>query len=378
MSIDLSDEFPQQDNTIYLNHAAVAPWCRRSLEAIQQFGEENVRQGAKDYPQWEAKEKTLREQFRTLLNAPSVADIALLKNTSEALSVVAHGLTWQAGDNIVITDQEFPSNRIVWESLAPYGVSVRQASTDSLEATPEEALFSQVDDNTRLIAISAVQYASGIRMDLHKIGQFCHEHEILFCVDAIQQLGALQLDVQAIRADFVMADGHKWLLGAEGLAVFYCPEAHRERLRLYQYGWHMVANYHNFDAKTWTVANSARRFECGSPNMLGVRVLSASLSLLLEVGMTSVEQQLLEKTAMLIRLLAEDPEFVILSPTTAARRSGIVTFRHRQHHTKALFEHLRQHNVVCAMRGGGIRFSPHFYTPTAKLHQALQFIREQL
>jgi len=378
MSIDLSDEFPQQEDTIYLNHAAVAPWCRRSLEAIQQFGEENVRQGAKDYPQWEAKEATLREQFCTLLNAPSVADIALLKNTSEALSVVAHGLSWQAGDNVVITDQEFPSNRIVWESLEPYGVSVRQAPTDSLDATPEEALFAQVDDNTRMIAISAVQYASGIRMDLHKIGQFCHENGILFCVDAIQQLGALQLDVQAIHADFVMADGHKWLLGAEGLAVFYCPEAQRERLRLYQYGWHMVTHYHDFDAKTWTVAQSARRFECGSPNMLGVRVLSASLSLLLEVGMANVEQQLLENTATLISLLAEDPEFVILSPTTGARRSGIVTFRHRQQHPKALFEHLRKQHVVCAMRGGGIRFSPHFYTPTAKLHQALQLAREPL
>jgi len=107
----------------------------------------------------------LREQLRDLLNAPAASDIARLKNTSEALSVLAYGLTWQNGDNIIITAQEFPSNRIVWESLQNQGVIVRQA--DSSHTTdPEASLFASVDKHTRLIG--AVQYASGFRMDLAK------------------------------------------------------------------------------------------------------------------------------------------------------------------------------------------------------------------
>ncbi|MGA9992180.1 MAG: aminotransferase class V-fold PLP-dependent enzyme, partial [Thiobacillaceae bacterium] len=128
---DLSNEFPLEPGLIYLNHAAVAPWPRRTAEAVKAFAEENLHRGSWDYPKWVQTEARLREQCRLLLNAPSASDIALLKNTSEALSVVAHGLDWHTGDNVVISDQEFPSNRIVWESLAPQGVETRQADLTS-------------------------------------------------------------------------------------------------------------------------------------------------------------------------------------------------------------------------------------------------------
>ncbi len=129
MSLNLTQEFPLNDNIniVYLNHAASAQWPRRTVEAVQRFAQENMTQGCKNYAQWKQQEMQLREQFHKLLNAPAVDDIALLKNTSEALSVVAYGLTWQAGDNVIITDQEFPSNRIVWESLQNQGVTVHQA-----------------------------------------------------------------------------------------------------------------------------------------------------------------------------------------------------------------------------------------------------------
>ncbi|MEN8218437.1 MAG: aminotransferase class V-fold PLP-dependent enzyme [Pseudomonadota bacterium] len=204
--MSLDQEFSINDDIIYLNHAAVSPWPTRTAAAVQRFAIENMAQGAKNYPRWENKAHFLREQLRDLLNAPAASDIALLKNTSEALSVVAYGLTWQNCDNIIVTDQEFPYNRIVWESLQNQGVTVRQADI-SKTSDPEASLFASVDEHTRLIAISAVQYASGFRMDLAKIGAFCQDNNILFCVDAIQSLGALQFDVQTIHADFVMADG---------------------------------------------------------------------------------------------------------------------------------------------------------------------------
>ncbi len=367
--IPMNTEFQLEPHLIYLNHAAVAPWPQRTAQAVARFAHENLTQGAANYPLWLQKEAQLREQLRDLLNAPSSDDIALLKNTSEALSVVAYGLTWRAGDTIVSTQQEFPSNRIVWESLQTQGVTLRCADVNVDE--PEAALLAQVDENTRLIAVSAVQYANGLRLDLEKIGAFCRQHDILFCVDAIQQLGALAFDVQAIQADFVMADGHKWMLGAEGLAVFYCAAQQRERLQLKQFGWHMVEDYLNFDRQDWQVAQGARRFECGSPNMLGIHALSASLSLLLDIGMSSVEQQLRAKVSYLLEQLSQANRVEILSPRQASRSSGIVTFRLQDTDNAALFKHLQQAQVVCAQRGGGIRFSPHFYTSLNDLDSAV-------
>lgn len=308
----IMDEFQLDDDIIYLNHAAVAPWPQRTKIAVQKFAEENASLGSKNYLQWVAKETELRKMLATLINAPSLSDIALLKNTSEALSVVAHGLPWQAGDNVVISDQEFPSNRIVWESLQEAGVIVRQVDLASDES-PEQALINACDNNTRLLAISSVQYASGLKMDLVKLGQHCHDNSILFCVDAIQSIGAVQFDVQACQADFVMADGHKWMLGPEGLALFYCRAELRDQLKLHQYGWHMVENAHDFSRSDWQPAANAARFECGSPNMLVTHALHASISLLLEVGMETIETLVRKNTANLFALLEQHDQLSIIS-----------------------------------------------------------------
>src|SRR5512139_453440 len=192
-----TSEFALNDGLIHLNHAGVSPWPRRTAEAVKAFAEENVNCGSLQYDRWLRVEHELREQLRLLLNAPSAADIALVKNTSEALSFVAGGIDWHWGDNIVTTDEEFPSNRIVWEALADRGVELREAAVANL-ADPEASLFSRVDGRTRLIAVSSVQFGSGLRMDLKRLGDFCRDRMILFCVDAIQSIGAVRFDVQAI------------------------------------------------------------------------------------------------------------------------------------------------------------------------------------
>ncbi len=372
---DFSDEFPLDPGLIYLNHAAVAPWPRRTAEAVRRFAAENMQQGARRYPRWMETEAQLREQLRELLNAPSSDDIALLKNTSEALSVVAYGLPWQPGDNVVTSDQEFPSNRIVWESLRDVGVETRRVDL-SHGTSPEQALATAMDERTRLLAISSVQYASGLRLDLEQLGMLCRARGVLFCVDAIQSLGALPLDVQRCGADVVAADGHKWLLGPEGCAVFYIKPQLRDRLRLTQYGWHMVEKHLDFDRPDWQVAASARRFECGSPNMLGIHALSASLTLLAEVGMDEVETRLLANSAYLMESLGALPGIEILTPQQAGRHAGIVTFRHPHIDAAELHRRLSAHDVICAQRGGGVRFSPHFYTPRQQLGKAVAAVQE--
>jgi selenocysteine lyase/cysteine desulfurase len=372
---DYSALFDLEPDLIYLNHAAVAPWPRVAAAAVRDFADENARSGAFHYPRWTATESRLRANLARLINAPSPDDIALLKNTSEALSVVAYGLAWEPGDNVVISNQEFPSNRIVWESLAAQGVETRRVDLRAA-ATPEDALIQAMDRRTRVLAISSVQYATGLRMHLERLGSHCRAHGALFCVDAIQSLGALQFDVQACGADFVAADAHKWMLGPEGVALFYCRAELRERLRLHQFGWHMVERVGDYTRDDWTPAASARRFECGSANMVGIHAFDAGVALLLDIGMDNVERRVEFNTGELLRLLRARPALELLSDPTPARRSGIVTFKPGGTDPKALYDGLVSRRVFCAARGGGIRFSPHFHTAPEQLARAFQRVDE--
>lgn len=366
-------EFPQKDGLVYLNHAAVAPWPQRSYAAIEAFSRQNVTFGATHYPQWMKTEQQLRERLKTLLNATSSDEIALQKNTSEALSVIAYGIDWQAGDEIIISDEEFPSNRIVWESLAQYGVKLLQINLDGPE--PEENLLNAISGKTRLLAISSVQYASGIALDLSRLGAACKQQNILFCVDAIQSLGVLPMDVEAINADFVVADGHKWLLGPEGLAVFYCRRSRQAQLKLHQYGWHMLADAGNYTTKTWQPAENARRFECGSPNMLAAHALNASLGLLLEIGVDVIEGRVRQLSQYLRKQLQQETGIKLLSPVGERFTAGITTFYVEGVDQQVLYQTLMKAEVICANRGGGIRFSPHFYQTQALLDEALVRLR---
>lgn len=368
-------EFKLDPSLIYVNHAAVAPWPQRTVQAVQQFAEENGRVGSRHYQQWLETEQQLKQALAELIHAESADEIALLKNTSEGLSIIARGINWQPHDNIVISNQEFPSNFIVWDALKTRGVELRIADISGHH--PEQAMIELMDANTRLLSVSAVQYASGLKMDLPQLGLACKANNSLFCVDAIQQIGALQFDVQAIQADFVVADGHKWMLGPEGLALFYCKQSSMPQLELQQHGWHMVQDLSDFSAMhNWQPAQSARRFECGSPNSLSIHALHASISLLLDVGMAQIEKQLLQHVQLLNTLFADIPGVQILSPHQPARQSGIFTFNKQHAEPEALYQSLLDKGVVCALRGGGIRLSPHFYNRRDELQQLAQWVAD--
>jgi selenocysteine lyase/cysteine desulfurase len=343
------------------------------VEAVTRFAQENGCTGALDYPNWMKTESALRARLARLINAPSAEDIALLKSTSEGLSVVAHGLDWKTGDNLVSIAQEFPSNRIVWQSLAPQGVETRLLDL-SLHEDPEQGLMDLCDSNTRLLAVSSVQYASGRRMQLERLGEFCRARQIIFVVDAIQSLGALPFDVAENHADAVVADGHKWLLGPEGLALFYCRPELRDRLTLRQYGWHMVEEAWDFEQTDWRAADTARRFECGSPNMLGAHALLASLDLLLGMGIEEVFAHIEENTQAIVEQV-RSRKFELLSPDQPTLRAGIINFRVPGADTRKLQQGLMQQRVVCAERAGGIRFSPHFHNTHGQIEEAFRILQ---
>jgi cysteine desulfurase/selenocysteine lyase len=356
----LREQFPILDEGLYLNHAAVGPWPRCAAEAVRAFAAENLNHGPARYAGWIERTAELRDGLARLTGAGGAADIALLKNTTEGISVVAWGLDWRPGDNLVLPSDEFPSNRLPWLAQRSRGVDVREVDIRAA-GDAEAALIGAMDSRTKLLSVSAVQWSDGFRLDLQRLGDACHERGVLFFVDAIQQLGALALDVSACRIDYLAADAHKWLLGPEGIAVFYSNASARPLLELLQQGWHMVDNAWNFQRSDWTPAASARRFEAGSPNSLGQAAMNASVHLLLEQGMETVERRVLANTAHLLERLPGIPGVQMESQTAVERRSGIVNFSVRGQPASQLHRRLSEASVSCALRGKGIRLSPHFY-----------------
>lgn len=365
------DQFPVSNQCIYLNHAAVAPWPRVTQEAVKRFADDNLYNGSLNYPKWLETEQRLRERAARLINAEQTDEIALVKNTSEGISFVAQGIQWTAGENVVGIKQEFPSNRFAWQALEAQGIEFRTLDLDALDDEPEDALMQLCDENTRVLAISAVQFANGLKLDLAKLGQFCQRHGILFCVDAIQQLGVMPLDVQQANADFLIADGHKWMLGPEGIGIFYVRRRVLEQLKLTQFGWHMAEKIGDYTTSDFTPAASARRFEAGSPNMLGIHALEASLGLIEKTHITTIAADVTKHIEILFQGLSSDINIEVISDMRAERRSGIITFRLRRGNTGALFQHLQNKKIFCAPRGGGIRLAPHFYTPDDQIDTAL-------
>lgn len=367
---DLSTEFPILQEGHYANHAAMGPWPRSAAQAVQDFAQENASLAAQRYSLWLRREGQLRTMLAELVNAASADDIALLKNTTEGICTVANGLDWRRGDNVVLPVGEFPSNRLPWLALQRFGVDVREVDIRST-LSPEQALLDQVDANTRVLAVSSVQWTDGLRLKLELLGAACKTNGVLFFVDAIQQLGAQQVDVQACGIDCLAADGHKWLLAPEGIAVFYCSPLAREQLRLQQLGWHMVDDSMRFDRETWPPSETAVRFEAGSPNMLGQVALHASVTLLLDIGMAEVETRVAENSRVLAQALAGFGNVELVRPHDAERVSGIVSFRLPGHELAAVFQALKQARIACAMRGKAIRLSPHFYQSGAPIQAML-------
>jgi len=372
----LQREFPLENHLIYLNHAGVAPWPARAADAVNRFAREMIHLGARHYARWLDTEAGLRDQLRRLINAASAAEISLLKNTSEGISMVACGLQWNEGENVVSSDEEFPSNRIPWQAQAARGVEFREISLQGSD--PEADLIAACDKNTRILAISSVQYASGRRLDLARLGRFCNSRGVLFFVDGIQSLGAVNVDVQEAGIDFFVADGHKWMLGPEGVALFYCRAELREQISLNQYGWHMTNNAGDYDAREWRPADSGKRFECGSANMLGIHALSASLSLLEQVGIEKIERIILNNTTYLIDNLRNIPSVSVVTPADPARHAGIVSFRTASRDPAGIHQALATKGILCACRGGAVRFSPHFYIRREQLDRAVEEVQSLL
>lgn len=356
------DEFRRQmpvaARWAYFDHAAVAPWTAPACEVMRAWADDLAANGDTNWPAWARKLEHLRASAARLINtAPD--EIALVRNTTEGINLVAEGFPWREGDNVVTLADEFPSNLYPWMNLASRGVETRRVPTDA-GRVQLDALAAACDSRTRIITVSWVNYATGWRNDLDALCELAKRRGALLFVDAIQGLGVFPLDVQRTPIDFLAADGHKWLLGPEGAGVFYSRREHLNLLRPIGVGWNSVVQGNDFSHIELTLKPSAARYEGGTYNIGGLLALGASLDLLIGLGTDNVARRVLEITDLACQRLA-GAGATVASCREPQHASGIVSFDLPGRSPMDVRRRCLEAGVALGCRGGRLRISPHAY-----------------
>ena len=351
--------FPVTKNYIYMNHSAVAPLSTRVRDAMTGLIDDVTENGSVHFDAWCAALEDARGGAAALVNARA-HEIGFMRNTSEALSAVANGIDWREGDNAVTCNVEFPANVYPWLKLeSERGIKVKMAAERDGRIDPDEML-SLVDDRTRALTLSWVQFSSGFRSDLRRIGSFCRERGVFFVVDAIQGLGGLKLDVERDCVDAFAADAHKYLLGPEGIALLYISDRIIDRIKPMVVGWMSVTNHNDYLSYDLSYRLGAARFECGTLNTAGVHGIGAAIKLFQEIGPATIEDYLMGLTDHLAARLTSKG-YRVTSSRAPGEASAIVTCTHPRHNPAELFRLLMSKRIVTAPRVGRLRISPHFY-----------------
>jgi cysteine desulfurase / selenocysteine lyase len=363
-------EFPVVENYIYLDHAGVAPISLRVRKAIEGFLREISVGGAFRYPLWAKDISGIRARCAELIGAES-DEIAFVKSTSHGLSLVASGLDWRGRDNLIFCERDFPSNIYPWLHLEKRGIEARPVPHRQGRIMIDD-IEERMDARTRLVAVSSVQFSTGARIDLKGLGSLCRDRNILLCVDAIQGLGVVPMNVREFKIDFLSADAHKWLLGPEGIGIFYCRKGLAQKLDPAIVGWKSVVNEFDFDHPNFQLKDDAGRFEEGSQNVMGIFGLGAAVDLLLEVGINNVQGRVMSLGDVIIGHV-EKRGFELMTPKEREERGGAISFR-GAFDPAVMRDRLREKNIIVNARGGGLRVSPHFYNTEQEIEQLFQTI----
>ncbi|HEX3069075.1 MAG TPA: aminotransferase class V-fold PLP-dependent enzyme [Thermoanaerobaculia bacterium] len=369
----LRELFPVTKNVVYFNHAAVGPLSVRAYEAMERFASDQRDFGALHWRDWYAEYVHLRNAAARLIGAEA-SEIAILKNTSEGLSFVAEGFRWERGDNVVTTDLEFPSNSTPWRKLDRRGVETRVVRSHDGAFTVDD-VEQNIDERTRIVSVSSVAFHNGFAADLDAIGAMCARRGVLFCVDAIQSVGVLPMDVRRANIAFLAADGHKWMCGSEGAAIFFVAAEHRDKLEVLENGWTNIERKGKFIDCPLELLPDARRFEAGSLNTSGIYGLRAAIDLLLEIGINDIA----EESTRIAALLAERLDAIgwqVASPRPI--RSAIVGVLPPSSEPSLLKWHrlLEENGIVCAPREGMLRFAPHFYNDEDEVERVIAVLKQ--
>ncbi len=365
-------EFPVCVDKVYLAHAGVAPVPMCVTRAVTATAEASARDDQEEG--LAGLLRTTRTRAAELLGADT-GEVALIGPTTAGLSAVAAGLDWQVGDEVLIYQDDFPVNVYPWQALEKCGVTVRRLQTPALGQITPKGVLDQLTDKTRLVALASCHFVSGWRIDHDTIGRELRERKVLFCLDAIQTLGAFPTKVEHV--DFLAADAHKWLLGPCAAGVFYVRRDLQDRLAPSAFGWNNVRCPNYVAQEEMKLRKDARRYEAGSFNILGIAGLNAALGLLLEVGIDAIADDLSDKRSWLVDAL-QAKSYEVFYPE-AESTGGITSCWREGADMKALGEKLARENIVASVRADRgdrqyLRFSPHLYNTAAELERAVALL----
>lgn len=372
-------EFPVAREQIFMAHAGVTVLPRCVARAMQEYTEQSC-----------VRHQEFTEAFRLVndtrrlgaeLIGATADEISLLGPTSLGLSLIANGIPWVAGDEVICYHDDYPANVYPWLELRRRGVIVRFLQPAQPGEITPELVERALTPKTRLVALASCHFLTGYRIDVDAIGRLLHSHGVLFCLDAIQTLGAFETRVEHV--DFLSADAHKWMLGPMAAGIVYVKEEHQELVRPTLLGaWNVKSP--NFVAQDEIAfERGGRRYEPGVLNMVGTLGMRAALEMLLDIGIPVIGERLLQLKARLIAGL-QPLGFHFISPATGPAASGINTAWREVGSgapVEKLFDHLTAHDVVVSHRHnregrGHLRFSPHFYNTEAEVDRVIGLIAE--
>jgi len=366
----IRDDFPVKQRFVYLNNASIGALSRKVVGAVTGFLQDVQDHGRLHYPDWcRYADTTIKERIGVLIGADP-SEIAFVKNTTEGILIVANGLDWHPGDNVIIADIEYPSNVYCWMNLASRGVSIKWVKARGGRVLLED-IDALIDRRTRLVSLSAVQFSNGFRLDLERLSVLCQRRGVLLNLDAIQWVGALPLDLRRCRVDFLSFGGHKWLLAPIGTGIFYCRNASMHHLHPPNVGYHSVDKSEDHMDYDLTFRPNAGRFEEALVNFPGIWGLAAAVDLHLALGAANEERYILGLNALAKRGL-EAKGYDIVSPQGDGEASGILSFHHPTLPPERIADTLHAAKINLAIRGGNLRISPSVYNDDAEIGRLLE------
>jgi selenocysteine lyase/cysteine desulfurase len=367
--------FPVTRERIFLAHAGVAPLPGPAVETLKREADRaSLSQEGADFL---VEVESIRRVAARLINATS-EEVALLGPTSLGLNLVANGLDWQEGDEVVCYPDDYPANVYPWQALAARGVRVVPLQPERLGEITPDLVLKAITSRTRLVALASCHFLSGFRLDYEHIGEELGRRGVLFCLDAIQSLGATTIDVRHI--DFLAADSHKWMLGPLGAGIVYVKRKHFETLRPTLLGSWNIRSPGYVAQPEIAFEATARRYEPGALNLLALYGMKASLELILGIGVKQIEARLLD-----LRTFAEDKLLaagfrVFGHANRRSQKSGIITMAIENPETaQNHFKRLREARVDISLRqnragASCLRLSPHFYNIEAEIEEVIKIL----
>lgn len=354
-----------------MNHAAISPLSVRVTDRLEEFIDERSFGVIDSFQMGDALRTKTRQMLAKMINARP-QQIAFIQNTSEGFNHLVNGLHWRPGDEILLAEGEFPSNVYPFLNLTErFGVEVKFIPNRDGQIYIED-IIAQITTKTKLLSISFVEFSNGFRNDLQTIGGICKEKDILFSVDGIQGVGALPMDVQKCKIDFLSNGGHKWLMGTMGAGFMYVSPALQEKILPAFTGWLAVEDAWDFSEYRLELLPDARRFEYATANFMGISALSASVELLLDAGPENIERHLLALGERLKNGL-ENRGMRFMGADDKRRWSGIFSFSGKK--TEKLYEYLINQNIIVSLRSGMIRIAPHFYNTAEEVDEVVAAVK---